>query len=105
MYGPEYLVWIPSVKALATFFLSSPTARRESASIHARLRKAATLKAKLINGKKHKWHGPVITPCSTPFDLPDMTYLNEEIEKFSNPKASSVIIEGETEAGAEERVR
>lgn len=100
MYGPEYLVWIPSIKALATFFLSSPTARRESASIHARLRKAATLKAKLINGKKHKWHGPVITPCSTPFEMPDPAYLTDEINKFVNPKATEVEVETSTEGRA-----
>lgn len=90
MFGPEYLIWIPSIKTLATFFLSSPTARRESATIHARLRKAATLKAKLIKGKKHMWHGPVITPCSTPFDLPEADFLNDEIAKFANPKASEI---------------
>jgi len=100
MFGPEYLVWIPSIKMLATFFLSSPTARRESASIHARLRKAATLKAKLIVGKKHKWHGPVITACSTPFDMPDVEFLNDEIAKFVAPKVAEVEV-----ATSEERAR
>jgi hypothetical protein len=100
MFGPEYLVWVPSCKQLATFFLSSPTARRESGSIHARLRKAATLKAKLIVGKKFKWHGPQIVPCSTPFELPDVDFLNEEIAKFVNPKSSEVEIASTTEERA-----
>lgn len=97
MFGPEYLLYIPSIKTFATFFLSSPTARRESPAIHSRLRKAATLKAKLIAGKKHKWHGPVITQCSTPFDLPDQEVLQGEISKFVNPKASDVEIASESE--------
>ena len=100
MFGPEYLLWIDSVKSFATFFLSSPTARRESASIHSRLRKAATLKAKLITGKKHKWHGPVITQCSNPFDLPEQETLQAEITKFVNPKASDVEIASESEGRA-----
>lgn len=100
MYGPEYLLWIPSIKTFATFFLSSPTARRESGTIHARLRKAATLKAKLITGKKHKWHGPVITPCSNPFELPDADILQDEIAKFINPKSSEVEIETSTDERA-----
>lgn len=90
MYGPEYLLWVPTAGAFATFFLSSPTARRESPSIHSKLRKAATLKAQLINGKKHKWHGPVITACSTPFNLPETELLQSEVDRFLNPKASEV---------------
>lgn len=101
MFGPEYLVWVPAVSGFATFFLSSPTARRESASIHGRLRKAATLKAQLIKGKKHTWHGPVITPCSTPFALPDSEILQSEVDKFVNPKASEV----EVVETSEERAR
>lgn len=90
MFGPEFLVYIPAVQSYATFFMSSPTSRREAPAVLARMRKAATLKAQLINGKKHKWHGPVITPCSTPFDLPSPESLQDEITKFSNPKSSEV---------------
>lgn len=86
MFGPEFLVYVPKVKAFATVFLSSATARREARSLHARLRKAATFKANLITGKKHKWHGPVFTPCTTPFELPAPEAILDEAKKFLSPK-------------------
>lgn len=91
MFGPEYLVYIPSIKEYATYFMSSPTARREAGAIHKRLRKAATLKNKLIVGKQHKWHGPVIVPCSNPFDLPPADVLRDVAERFSNPSTEKKV--------------
>lgn len=89
MFGPEYLVWVPSAKTFATLFLSSPTARRETRALHARLRKAATCKAQLIEGKQHKWHGPVFTPCTTQFEMPEMPALTQEAERFTNPNTAA----------------
>lgn len=107
MYGPEYLVWIPSIQVMATFYLSSPTARNENPSILTRLRKAATLGAQLLkNPKGNKWHGPTIVPCSTPFDIPDMEMVNAEISKFKNPKdGTAVTVDSGTGTGGEARAR
>lgn len=85
MFGPEFLVYVPSKQVFATVFLSSATARREARSLHARLRKAATLKSQLITGKQHKWHGPVFTPCSNPFEMPTGEAIVAEATKFLNP--------------------
>jgi hypothetical protein len=104
MFGPEYLIYVPSAKSYATFFLSSPTARREARSIHARLRKAATLKSQLIVGKKFKWHGPVITPCTTPFELPPVEEMTKQAEAFLNPKTTGPELATESKEG-EERAR
>lgn len=95
MYGPEFLVWVPSAKTFATFFMSSKTSRREAPQLKGLLGKAATLKAQLIKAKKYAWHGPVVTPCSAPLDLPDMDKAREEAQKFNNPP------ENETEAAPE----
>lgn len=85
MFGPEFLVWVPSTGEYATVFLSSKTARGEARSLHARLGKAATFKAQLIEGKQFKWHGPVFTACTTPFDLPDLEGVKVQAEKFLKP--------------------
>lgn len=85
MFGPEFLVWVPAAKTYATLFLCSPTARRETRPLHARLGKAATCKAQLIEGKSFKWHGPVFVPCTTPFDIPPVDEITTEAKKFLSP--------------------
>jgi len=95
MFGPEFLVYIPSNETFATYFASSKTARREAKSTMAALiGSAATFKCKLIDppSSKYKWHGPVVLPCSTPIELPDMEIITEAIEKFKNPPANEVEI-------------
>ncbi len=90
MFGPEYLVWIPSARKFATLFMSSKTARREAPAIKERLGRPTTLVVELIKTKKFSWHGIVCQPCSTPFDLPDDEIVDEEVEKFNNPPKSEV---------------
>lgn len=97
MYGPEYLVWLPDQECFATLFLNSPTARRESGAVHARLRKAALLTSHLIVKPKFSWFGPVCKDCSTPFDIPDLTVVQEQINKFRNERSSAVKVEDSTE--------
>lgn len=90
MYGPEFLLWIPSQAAFVTYFMSSKTARREARKMKPLLRKAASFKCKLIETVKYKWHGPVIVPCSTPLELPDPGDIQVEVEKFMNPPEPQV---------------
>src|SRR4051812_46422766 len=86
MYGPEFLVWIPSAKAFATFFMSSKTSRREAPQVKALMGKAALLKAQLIKAGKFVWHGPVCTMYSQPVsDMPDMAEVTEQVTKFNSP--------------------
>lgn len=90
MYGPEYLVWIPSMKVFALFFMGSKTGRREAPALRALLGKAATLRTKLIESKQFSWHGPVVSACSTPFDIPSQEEIAQEVEKFLNPPKDDV---------------
>lgn len=90
MYGPEFMVFVPDVQRFATFFMSSKTARRSAASVHARLRKAATLKAEFIETKKYSWHGPVCVPCSSPMSAPSNEDIAAAVKKFTSAKESSV---------------
>lgn len=100
MFGPEYLVWVPSQMRYATFFAGSKTARREARNIQTLLGKAATFKSHLIKTTKYSWHGPQVVPCSAPIELPEEAELIEQAEKFTNPPAPTV----ET-AQTEERAR
>jgi len=92
MHGPEFLVWIPSQEQFATYFASSKTARREAKKMEPLVGKAATLKCKLIETQRYKWHGPVIVPCSTPLDVPPIEDIQEQVEKFKNPPKSDIEI-------------
>lgn len=102
MFGPEYLLWVPQSDSYATFFMSSKTARRESKAIHALIGFAATLKAKLINGEKYKWHGPVVVKCTAPtFTVPGADLMREQIAKFKNPPKSKIEAAGSSSESRE----
>lgn len=90
MYGPEFLLYIPSQATFATYYMSSKTARREARKMDPLLRKAATFKAKLIETAKYTWHGPVVTPCSASLDLPETEVIQAEITKFMDPPKQEV---------------
>jgi hypothetical protein len=82
MFGPEYLLYIPSVGKYATFFLGSKSARKEARSIQALLENAATIKSKLIEWKTYSWQAPVIIGCSTEFEIPPREDLVAKVKQF-----------------------
>lgn len=93
MFGPEFLLYLPGVKRYVTFMMGSKSSRREAPNLKTILegQRAATLKVALLAGKKFKWHNPVATRCSTPFELPtDIEALKKVVEAFNNPKESDV---------------
>ena len=90
MFGPEYLVYVPSAKQFALFFMGSASSRREAPALKARMQKAATLGVQMIEGKEFTWANPAITPCSTPMDLPAAEAVMEELTKFNNPAKSDI---------------
>lgn len=85
VYGPEFLLWIPALKKFATFMLGSKSFRREAPILKSFMSRSATLKVKLVSGDRYKWHVPVTTPCSTPFELPSMDDLKATADLFNNP--------------------
>lgn len=101
MYGPQFLVWVPSTEEFMTLFLSSKTARRSAPSVKAMMMKAATLSSKEIKTKKYSWYGLVCTPCSTPFNMPSKDQVQSQINKFLNPEEPSVEVAEETNTGRE----
>lgn len=91
MAGPEFLVYIPAVKAFATFFMASKSMRNEAPTVKALLGKAATLTVALAeNKKKQKWHVTKTLPCSIPLSPPDNAALQTQLLKFRNPVSATV---------------
>ncbi|NJL71394.1 MAG: hypothetical protein HC888_07145 [Candidatus Competibacteraceae bacterium] len=89
MYGPEYLLWTPGDQFF-TFFMSSKTLRKDSKSVHSRLRKAAHFETRLIKANNYTWHGTTCRDCTGFPALPDREELDENIAKFMNEKSSQV---------------
>ena len=90
MYGPEFLMYIPSQKKFATFLMGSKSSRRESPDVKARVGQAATMGSRLAEKGTYSWMVPICKPCSTPFDLPPMDEIKDQISKFVNPPAQEV---------------
>lgn len=105
MYGPEFLVYVPSAKEFATFFMGSKSSRREAPGVKARMLKAGTLKSHVVKTAKYTWQVPSCTPCTTPFEVPDADEVKEQADKFLNPPASTIEKASESEKASAERAR
>ena len=103
MFGTEFLIWLPTLKKFALFYMGTASARRESPQMMALLQKAVTLDSKYVNPKNspHSWQAPVVKSCSTPFELPSEEALKREIYRFNNPP----VVETVAESDGEERER
>lgn len=98
MYGQEFLVYIPSIEQFATFFMGTPTSRREAPNMLALLMKSATLKPEKIKTKRYTYYSPGVSICSATFALPDKAECLAQIKDFNNPKDVE-IQRVETESG------
>lgn len=90
MYGPEFLVWIPSIKKFATFFMGTKSSRRDAPNLKARMQKAATLDSRLIETKRYTWQSPDIKACNSEFEIPDKEDMIEQVQAFLNPPETEV---------------
>lgn len=111
-FGPEYLVYIPSVNEFATFHFNNATMRVAAAGMLPNIGKAVTCRVEYIEKGKDSWHGPIILNCSTPLQFPgDPEEFRQQLiiqrDKFNNPKEDEVLEEvpAETAAQAEARAR
>lgn len=103
MHGPEFLLWIPDQDQFVTFHMSSPTARREAEKMEPLVGKAATFRCKLIDppSSSFKWHGAVVTGCSTPLEVPPVEEIQEQVKRFQNPPKQEVELAKEDGSGRE----
>lgn len=89
-YGIEFLIWLPTQKQFVSYFMNSKTSRRKAPDVKGQLGRPTTIRSELISRGKQKWHGPVITLCSTPFQMPTEEDVLEQATKFANPKESEL---------------
>jgi len=89
LYGPEFLLYVPSMKAFATFFCASATARRESKNIYKLIKRGATFKTHYIEKGRYSWYGPLVIECSTPMELPDMEEIKKVATEFATDKGNT----------------
>lgn len=110
MFGPEYLIYIPSVNEFCTFHFNNPTMRVAAAGMLPNVGKAVTCRVEFIEKGKNSWHGPVILNCSTPLPLPaDVESFKAALimqrDRFNNPKedeeVEEVSVEQASAAGAD----
>ncbi len=92
MYGVEFLVFIPSINTIATFFMGSKSARIEAPSLRARMYQFSNLGSQHIapKGSTYDWYTPLVLPCSATFGLPSEDEQAEQITKFQNPPELNV---------------
>jgi len=89
--GVEFLVFVPTAKEFATFYMASKSALRLAPKVRSYINEqkrkpgAATLNIELASNKKYKWHVSVIQDCTTPFDLPEQDIFLKAVTKFNNP--------------------
>lgn len=101
MFGSEFLVWVPSKQVFASLFMGTISARKASSGLLKLMQKEingnkiyvpapASLSPEYIKKPKFSWHVVKADRCSTPFQMPTTIAYNKELEKFKNPKSSTV---------------
>ena len=103
MYGPQFLVWVPSAQEFMTYYMASKTARRASSQVKARMKDSATLGSQKIEGKEFTWYGPTCQACSTPFEMPTAEEVQEAVQPFLNPPEPEVTVADAGEEGTREQ--
>jgi hypothetical protein len=84
MFGPEFLIYVPSEKCFATYHMASKTARRKAAEMRALMRRWATLGVEVIKAKGYTWQGPIVKICNTSYDVPPGEEILAAVERFAN---------------------
>lgn len=104
MYGPEYLLYIPELDALATFFFGSKSLRYEVKKIHKLYDAGApvTFFGKKIETKGGDvYYSASVRACASPIAPPeDMERIHKEVKKFNNPTSSSTPVAAESKEAA-----
>jgi hypothetical protein len=91
MFGPEFLIWVPSLGKFASFFCNNKSARNMAAGIKDLIGKAATLSSKMAKNSKFEWYVPAIAESNVPVtNVPDEAVTVATIEKFTSAKGSDL---------------
>lgn len=110
LYGPEYLVYLPSVGEFCTFHFNNPTMRMAASGMLPNIGGLVTCKVEFIEKGKNSWHGPVILVNSTPMTPPQdreafaRDYVRHR-DAFNNPKETEELEAAPEEAASQQRDR
>jgi len=115
MWGPEFLMYVPSTEQYVTFFMGSITARGDAPFLQAHLGQAITLEGReIVHTKKDRVTGQQVTyeywsprgiECETVVTPPDLEAVRTETTKFQNPPAPESDVASDDEAEATDRVQ
>lgn len=97
MYGPQYLVYIPSLQKFAGWWLCSKTARNLATQVNSFIGKPATIGSRSIDNGKYKWQAPTIHQCTTEFDPPALEEIQKQYDTFMDPPEPKVDVAEEEE--------
>lgn len=106
-WGVEYLLYLPAIQQIATFYCNNPTQRRiAKEQIKTKMRSQQTWESKFIDpeGSDYSWWGFIVTPCDQEYEAPDSDELTRRIETFTNPELAEMP-EGTEEAKDEDQER
>jgi len=106
LFGPEYLVYVPDVDQLATFFFSTPTMRNRATEMSAQRGLPTIVKSVFIESGGNQWYGPEPEYANSPIGLPEgeawdalMVRIKPTLESFANPPKEGIAEEVD-ESGA-----
>lgn len=89
--GPEFLLWIPAVERLATYYMSNKGGKREAPNVWSFQGQGCTLKAEFVPSNKrnpHSFHAPKAFACNLELKTPNWDEVEEQVKAFKNPKES-----------------
>lgn len=101
MWGPEFLLWLPSKETFVPYFLGNASARYVTNGFVNKLGKSATIVCQFVEKGDYSWHAPKITDCENPIDvIPEDEAVKEAINTFNNPQeqAEQATVEAATPA-------
>ena len=91
MAGPEFLLWVPSIKKFVLFFMGSISANYEAPNMADRIKKMVRLTSHKITKAKNTWFAPSCLPCEeVPDTYPTTEDFNSTVQSFQNPVTSDV---------------
>lgn len=90
VFGPEFLIWVPSLAKFATYYMSSKSARNQAKEVLGMIGRGCTLGIKLISNKDYTWHAPVPKRCTSELTAPPQEQMGLIAKSFNEPEDSSV---------------
>jgi hypothetical protein len=84
--GLEFLLYIASVKKFVCFFMGNKSGRREAPNLEILVGKAAIIRSRFIEKSSNSWWCAEVTPCTTPFEIPDGKEITKTIDLFKDPE-------------------